>query len=204
MIKAELIRTKEIKDPLFASIELYMQKRIEELTTKGDLNTLALAKARYYGLKNKDVQIEHPTTFPNGRIVSSFVSRKTGFFHADALIEKVDVETIFKSLEIPTPQYTKTDLLTAIGKREITFGVFYLAEEKEFVVVLNETKNTADASQEALGDVFWDTVTLSLETEKDPTTSFSGTITVTAKNIDEHVFNLFYVQHVPEVIAKKK
>lgn len=183
MIKVDVHNSKFIRDPLFSSIKLWMQDRIQYLEANNRPEDLALARERYTGLTNDDCQIEKTVTYPNGVTLVSFLSRKTGFFHADANIKKVNFDTIVADL-IPTmPQYTKAKLEELITDKEVNFGSFYLTDTKEYVLVINSQKQTVDDACNALGAIKWDKMTLDLIPKTTPIVQRSGTFAVETVNM---------------------
>lgn len=196
MITDKLTRTKNIRDPLFSSMLIYMRDRISELDAAGQLDKAKLARQRYSNLANEDVQIEPPHQFVNGKKLSCFLTRKTGFFHADAPIAGVTVDVIYRDLRIAVPEFTKGKLITEIKGLRVTRGVYYLTDTSQMVVVLAPEDTTALAAYKALGSVFWDSTTIDLLDVKNPTTSFSGSVVVRAPNIEPFTFQIMYVPHI--------
>lgn len=203
MIVDELIRTKSIVDPLFASIQVYMEKRLDELRQGSDQEAFKLAELRYTRITNSDVQIEPPVPFPNGRMVACFMSSSRGFFHADALIEKVNMDAIFKSLAISTLPFTMDELIAEIHGQRIYFGVFYLTDRKQYVIVLNGTQKSVKDAMKTTGDVYWTDMTLTMSETLDTTTGFSGSFEVEAPNIDKYTFGVIYTPHYPGVTTRQ-
>lgn len=205
MITDKLTRSKNIRDPLFSSMLIYMRDRISELTAAGQTDKVKLAMQRYSNLSNEDVQIEPPAKFANGKELVCFLSRKTGFFHADTPIAGVTVDLIYRDLRVTVPEFTKAQLITEIKGLRVTRGVYYLTDASQMVVVLGAEDTTAEAAYKALGEIFWDKTTIDLLPNKDPSTSFSGTVMVEAPNISPYTFQVMYVPHIlAEAKAKKK
>lgn len=197
MIKDTKNRTKHIKDPLFSSIKLWMEERIAFLQREGREEDLKLAKTRYTGLTNKDVQIEPPKKFPNGKILSCFISRKNGFFHADAEIKTVLFPVILKDQQVAAVQYNKNELETKLIDKIIDFGLFYLGDTKEHVIVLNSEQNDINAVYNALGKIHWDKLSINLTTTDNSPEERAGTVTVECINLESSiVIPVYYVTKI--------
>ncbi|UOX39524.1 hypothetical protein [Aeromonas phage ZPAH34] len=195
MITDSIIRTKRIKDPLFSSVKLYLADLAQQMLEKYGLAKYEEITNKYYNLKNEDVQIEPPTLFPNGKLIACFLSRKSGLFYADAILPTVELKDIFRDLLIAIPEKTKVQLENEITSNVVDFGCFYLTDQSNYVIVLNNNQNTIESVYEALGSIYWEEMTLTLEEEQNPYTKLSGSLKVKSPNMSEMTLGVYFKDH---------
>lgn len=195
MITDSIIRTKRIKDPLFSSVKLYLADLAQQTLEKYGLAKYEEITNKYYNLKNEDVQIEPPTLFPNGKLIACFLSRKSGLFYADAVFPMVELKDIFRDLLISVPEKTKLQLETEIASDQINFGCFFLTDQNSYVVVLNNNQKTIGSAYEALGSIYWEEMTLTLEDVVDPNTKLSGALKIKSPNMAEVTLGVYFKDH---------
>lgn len=199
MIYEEQYRYKKIYDPLFSSVKKYLEIRLNEIISSGDEERIKVAKQRYENLRYMDVQIEPGVKFDNGKIRACFVSRTRGFFHADALLEKVDFETILKDQEVTLEgEFTSETILTTIKVQGLDSGVYYLTDSKEIVLVLSERRTTVEAVYKLFEETHWYEMTLTIPDSKDPVTERSGSVLIKSLNMEDKVVPIYYKPHLQE------
>ena len=199
MIYEESIRRKKIYDPLFSSIKKYLENQLTLIIAEGNGEKIKVAKQRYENLCYTDVQIEPGIKFDNGKIRACFVSRSRGFFHADALLEKVDFETILKDQEVVLEgEFTSKTILTTIKEQGLDSGVYYLTDTKEIVLVLSERRTTVEAVYKLFEETHWYEMTLTIPDTKDPVTERSGSVLIKSINMDDKVVPIYYKPHLQE------
>lgn len=197
MIYEELIRNKKFYDPLFSSVKKYLENQLALIIAEGDEEAIKIAKQRYENLRYMDVQIEPGVTFENGKIRACFVSRSRGFFHADALIEKVDFETILKDQEVTLEgEFTSADILTTIKEEGLDSGVYYLTDTKEIVLVLSSRRTTVEAVYKLFEETHWYEMTLTIPESKDPVTERSGGVLIKSINMNDKFVPIYYKPHL--------
>ncbi|WNV45997.1 hypothetical protein [Aeromonas phage AerS_266] len=195
MITDSIIRSKRIKDPLFSSVKLYLADLAQQTLEKFGLAKYEEITNKYYNLKNEDVQIEPPTLFPNGKLIACFLSRKSGLFYADAVLPTVELKDIFRDLLISIPEKTKLQLENEISANQINFGCFFLTDQNVYVVVLNNNQNSIDSAYEALGSIYWEELTLTLEQEQNSYNKLSGSLKVKSPNMVEMTLGVYFKEH---------
>lgn len=163
MITDKIVRSKRIKDPLFSSVKLYLADLADKMIAQKGLKKYDEAIAKYYDLKNEDVQIEPPTLFPNGKLIACFLSRRTEYFYADAELLPVYLELIYKDHLIAIPSVTMAEFQIGIENGTYTFGIYYISDQSKYAVLLNSTKRSVDDCWEALGEIYWDEIELDIE-----------------------------------------
>lgn len=163
MITDKIVRSKRIKDPLFSSVKLYLADLADKMIAQKGLKKYDEAIAKYYDLKNEDVQIEPPTLFPNGKLIACFLSRRTEYFYADAELKMVDLPLIYKDHFIDVPSMTLVEFEAGIGNGAYTFGLYHINDQNKYVLLLNPTKHTVDDCWKALGEIYWDEIELDIE-----------------------------------------
>jgi hypothetical protein len=199
MIYEESIKRKKIYDPLFSSIKKYLENQLTIITAEGNEEKIKVAKQRYENLRYMDVQIEPGVKFDNGKIRACFVSRSRGFFHADALLEKVDFETILKDQEVVLEGgFTSKTILTTIKEQGLDSGVYYLTDTKEIVLVLSERRTTVEAVYKLFEETHWYEMTLTIPDSKDPVTERSGSVLIKSLNMEDKVVPIYYKPHLQE------
>ena len=199
MIYEESIKRKKIYDPLFSSIKKYLENQLTLIIAEGNEERIKVAKQRYENLRYMDVQIESAVKFDNGKIRACFVSRSRGFFHADALLEKVDFETILKDQEVVLEgEFTTETILTTIKEQGLESGVYYLTDTKEIVLVLSERRTTVEAIYKLFEETHWYEMTLTIPDSKDPVTERSGSVLIKSLNMDDKVVPIYYKPHIWE------
>lgn len=196
MITDSIERTKTIKDPLFTSINKYLLQQLEVIRKTGTVDEIKTAEARYLYLKPDEVQIEPPTTFPNGSIRSCIAVRSRKYFHADAVIELVDISTIFKDFAVNPTETTKADLETKIIDGVIDYGFFYLSDTAEYVFVLNASKNSLKDVYNLLGWLHWKKLSVSIDDKINTATQRSGSVKVDCWNINHPAMGVYYTPHL--------
>lgn len=203
MITETIERSKSINDPLFTSINKYAQARLTDIKVNGTTTEYKLAQQRYSGLKPSEVIIEPPQTFAGGIIRACFLSRTRRFFHADALIETVGFNEILRDWDIVPKEYTKEDLEIAVQDKAVTFGIFYLTDTSEYVLVLNATKKAIDDVYKLLGELYWKKMTIDLSASQDGTTKRSGACTIECWGMNNQVLPIYYSNHFAAKKMKK-
>lgn len=199
MIYEESIRRKKIYDPLFSSIKKYLENQLTLIIAEGNEEKIKVAKQRYENLRYMDVQIEPGVKFDNGKVRACFVSRSRGFFHADALLEKVDFETILKDQEVVLKgEFTTETILTTIKEQGLDSGVYYLTDTKEIVLVLSQRRTTVEAVYKLFEETHWYEMTLTIPDTKDPVTERSGSVLIKSLNMDDKVVPIYYKPHLQE------
>lgn len=197
MIYEELIRNKKIYDPLFSSVKKYLENQLALIIAEGDEEAIKIAKQRYENLRYMDIQIEPGVKFENSKIRACFVSRSRGFFHADALIEKVDFETILKDQEVTLEgEFTSASILTTIKEEGLDSGVYYLTDTKEIVLVLSSRRTTVEAVYKLFEETHWYEMTLTIPESKDPVTERSGGVLIKSINMDDKFVPIYYKPHL--------
>lgn len=199
MIYEESIKRKKIYDPLFSSIKKYLENQLTLIIAEGNEERIKVAKQRYENLRYTDVQIEPGVKFDNGKIRACFVSRSRGFFHADALLEKVDFETILRDQEVTLEgEHTSKSILTTIKEQGLDSGVYYLTDTKEIVLVLGSMETTVEAVYKLFKEIHWYEMTLTIPDTKDPVTERSGSVLIKSINMDDKVVPIYYKPHLQE------
>lgn len=199
MIYEESIKRKKIYDPLFSSIKKYLENQLTLIIAEGNEEKINVAKQRYENLSYTDVQIEPGVKFDNGKVRACFVSRSRGFFHADALLEKVDFETILKDQEVVLEgEFTTETILTTIKEQGLDSGVYYLTDTKEIVLVLSQRRTTVEAVYKLFEETHWYEMTLTIPDSKDPVTERSGSVLIKSLNMDDKVVPIYYKPHLQE------
>lgn len=199
MIYEESIKRKKIYDPLFSSIKKYLENQLTLIIAEGDDERINVAKQRYENLRYTDVQIEPAVKFDNGKVRACFVSRSRGFFHADALLEKVDFETILKDQEVVLKgEFTTETILTTIKEQGLDSGVYYLTDTKEIVLVLSQRRATVEAVYKLFEETHWYEMALTIPDTKDPVTERSGSVLIKSLNMDDKVVPIYYKPHLQE------
>lgn len=199
MIYEESIKRKKIYDPLFSSIKKYLENQLTLIIAEGNEERINVAKQRYENLRYTDVQIEPGVKFDNGKVRACFVSRSRGFFHADALLEKVDFETILKDQEVVLKgEFTTETILTTIKEQGLDSGVYYLTDTKEIVLVLSQRRTTVEAVYKLFEETHWYEMTLTIPDSKDPVTERSGNVLIKSINMDDKVVPIYYKPHIRE------
>lgn len=199
MIYEESIKRKKFYDPLFSSIKKYLENQLTLIIAEGNEEKIKVAKQRYENLRYMDVQIEPGVKFDNGKVSACFVSRSRGFFHADALLEKVDFETILKDQEVILEgEFTSKTILTTIKEQGLDSGVYYLTDTKEIVLVLSERRTTVEAVFKLFEETHWYEMTLTIPDTKDPVTERSGSVLIKSLNMDNKVVPIYYKPHLQE------
>lgn len=199
MIYEESIRRKKIYDPLFSSIKKYLENQLTLIIAEGNEEKIKVAKQRYENLRYMDVQIEPGVKFDNGKVRACFVSRSRGFFHADALLEKIDFETILKDQEVVLKgEFTTETILTTIKEQGLDSGVYYLTDTKEIVLVLSQRRTTVEAAYKLFEETHWYEMTLTIPDTKDPVTERSGSVLIKSLNMDDKVVPIYYKPHLQE------
>lgn len=200
MITDSIERSKIIKDPLFTSINKYLLEQLDVIRKTGTAEEIKTAESRYLYLKPEEIQIEPPTTFPNGSIRACIAVRSRKFFHADAVITQVELSDIFKDFGFKVTEKTKDQLETAIADKAITYGFFYLTDTNEYVFVLNDSNHSLKDVYKLLGEFYWSKLTVSIDDNMNTSTKRSGTVKITCWNIDHPAMGIYYAPH----FAKKK
>ena len=199
MIYEESIKYKKIYDPLFSSIKKYLENQLTLIIAEGNEEKIKVAKQRYEDLRHTDVQIEPGVRFDNGKIRACFVSRTRGFFHADAIIEKVTFNDILTDFNLkPLAEYTEIELKDAIKTQDVSVGLYQLTDKVEQVLVLDSGNKTIDTVYKLLGRIHWYEMTLTIPDSKDPVTERSGSVLIKSLNIDDKVVPIYYKPHVQE------
>ena len=199
MIYEESHRLKKIVDPLFSSVKKYLETRLSIIIDQGDEERIKVAKQRYQNLKHSDLQIEPSVRYDNGKLRSCVVSRSRDFFHADAVIEQVDFDTILTDLDFKVSnEFTSETILTAIKKDGLNSGVYYLTDTDEKVLVISKDKSTVEAVYKLLGSIHWYEMTLAINEHKDPVTERSGTVLVRSINMEDKLIPIYYKPHIQE------
>lgn len=202
MITDTLVRTKEIKDPLFSCIKAYCAKQMAEIKKEGNNERIAIAEQRYTNLMPKEVFIEKPRDFSPESIRACFLSRARGFFHADAVIEKSKFLTIMKDFEIPVPKITQEALITEIEDKRISKGLFIYPNGK-YTMVMNSKENTVEDAYKILGEIEWDKMTLTIDPAMDPATKIGGRCTLESIAIQNDSVPILYADYIIAAKAKK-
>lgn len=202
MITDTLVRTKEIKDPLFSCIKAYCAKQMVEIKKEGDNERIAVAEQRYTNLMPKEVFIEKPRDFSPESIRACFLSRARGFFHADAVIEKSKFLTIIKDFEIPIPKITQEALITEIEDKRISKGLFIYPNGK-YTMVMNSKENTVEDAYKILGEIEWDKMTLTIDPAMDPATKIGGRCKLESIAIQDDSVPILYADYIIAAKAKK-
>lgn len=202
MITDTLVRTKEIKDPLFSCIKAYCAKQMVEIKKEGDNERIAIAEQRYTNLMPKEVFIEKPRDFSPESIRACFLSRGRGFFHADAVIEKSKFLTIMKDFEIPVPKITQEALITEIEDKRISKGLFIYPNGK-YTMVMNSKENTVEDAYKILGEIEWDKMTLTIDPAMDPATKIGGRCMLESIAIQNDSVPILYADYIIAAKAKK-
>lgn len=199
MIYEESIKRKKIYDPLFSSIKKYLENQLTLIIAEGNEEKIKVAKQRYENLRYMDVQIEPGVKFDNGKVRACFVSRSRGFFHVDALLEKVDFETILKDQEVILEgEFTSKTILTTIREQGLDSGVYYLTNTKEIVLVLSERRTTVEAVYKLFEETHWYEMTLTIPDSKDPVTERSGSVLIKSLNMNDTEVPIYYKPHLQE------
>ena len=199
MIYEESIKYKKIYDPLFSSIKKYLENQLTLIIAEGNEEKIKVAKQRYEDLRHTDVQIEPGVRFDNGKIRACFVSRTRGFFHADAIIEKVTFNDILTDFNVkPLTEYTESELRDAIKTQDVSVGLYQLTDTVEQVLVLDPGNKAMDAVYQLLGKIHWYEMTLTIPNSKDPVTERSGGVLIKSLNMDDKVVPIYYKPHVQE------
>lgn len=199
MIYEESIKYKKIYDPLFSSIKKYLENQLTIITAEGNEEKIKVAKQRYENLRHTDVQIEPGVRFDNGKIRACFVSRTRGFFHADAIIEKVTFNDILTDFNVkPLTEYTESELKDAIKTQDVSVGLYQLTDTVEQALVLDPGNKTIDTVYQLLGKIHWYEMTLTIPDNKDPVTERSGGVLIKSLNMDDKVVPIYYKPHVQE------
>ena len=199
MIYEESIKYKKIYDPLFSSIKKYLENQLTLIIAEGNEEKIKVAKQRYEDLRQTDVQIEPGVRFDNGKIRACFVSRTRGFFHADAIIEKVTFNDILTDFNVkPLTEYTESELRDAIKTQDVSVGLYQLTDTVEQVLVLDPGNKAMDAVYQLLGKIHWYEMTLTIPNSKDPVTERSGGVLIKSLNMDDKVVPIYYKPHVQE------
>jgi hypothetical protein len=197
MIIVSGTNSKKINDPVFLSARKFMQERLAKLEAQGPSAELDLEKARYTGLTAKDVQIEPPVHFDNNIVRCCFVSRKTGFFRADIVVDKVDIIDIFNEFSVSVQEYVDVNsLVDKIKAGDQAEGVVFLRDTKKYGIVLTESHMTPDAVMGIMGDIYWDQIKLNTLDGIDSSTKSTGTFEVQALNIDTTQGNLYIIEQI--------
>ena len=199
MIYEESIKYKKIYDPLFSSIKKYLENQLTLIIAEGNEEKIKVAKQRYEDLRHTDVQIEPGVRFDNGKIRACFVSRTRGFFHADAIIEKVTFNDILTDFNVkPLTEYTESELRDAIKTQDVSVGLYQLTDTVEQVLVLDPGNKPMDAVYQLLGKIHWYEMALTIPDSKDPVTERSGDVLIKSLNMDDRVVPIYYKPHVQE------
>lgn len=199
MIYEESIKRKKIYDPLFSSIKKYLENQLTLIIAEGDDERIKVAKQRYENLRYTDVQIEPAVKFDNGKIRACFVSRTRGFFHADAIIEKVTFNDILTDFNVkPLTEYTESELRDAIKTQDVSVGLYQLTDTVEQVLVLDPGNKAIDAVYQLLGKIHWYEMTLTIPDSKDPVTERSGDVLIKSLNMNDKVVPIYYKPHLQE------
>ncbi|QDJ96699.1 hypothetical protein PS2_0190 [Aeromonas phage PS2] len=199
MIYEESIKYKKIYDPLFSSIKKYLENQLTLIIAEGNEEKIKVAKQRYEDLRHTDVQIEPGIRFDNGKIRACFVSRTRGFFHADAIIEKVTFNDILTDFNVkPLAEYTESKLRDAIKTQDVSVGLYQLTDTVEQVLVLDPGNKTIEAVYQLLGKIHWYEMTLTIPDTKDPVTERSGSVLIKSLNMDDRVVPIYYKPHLQE------
>ena len=201
MITDTLIRTKDIKDPLFSCIKAYCAKQMVEIKKEGDKERIAIAEQRYTNLTPNEIFIEKPRDFSPESVRACFMSRSRGFFHADAVIEKTKFLTIMKDFEIPVPKISQEALITEIEDKRITKGLFIYPNGK-YTMVMNSSENTVEDAYKILGEIEWDKMTLTIDPAMDPVTKIGGRCLLGSIAIPNDSVPILYADYI--VAAKSK
>ncbi len=199
MIYEESIKYKKIYDPLFSSIKKYLENQLTLIIAEGNEEKIKVAKQRYEDLRHTDVQIEPGIRFDNGKIRACFVSRTRGFFHADAIIEKVTFNDILTDFNVKSlAEYTESKLRDAIKTQDVSVGLYQLTDTVEHVLVLDPGNKTIDSVYQLLGKIHWYEMTLTIPDSKDPVTERSGSVLIKSLNMDDKVVPIYYKPHLQE------
>lgn len=190
--------SKRVKDPVFLSARKFMIDRIAKLEAKGPSAELDLAKQRYDGLTAQDVIIEPPVAINRlGTVQACFVSRKTGFFRADIVVEKVEVQEIFDEFSVSVNKVADIDtLIDAIKSDTQGPGIVYLNDLQAYGIVMKKDDLNPDAVMNALNDIYWDTIKVeTFDTLEEPSKA-SGVTTIEAINIDPVQIKLYAIEDI--------
>lgn len=197
MIIVSGVNSKRVNDPVFLSARKFMDDRIAKLQAQGPSKELTRALQRYSGLTAKDVMIEPPVTFPDGRVLCCFVSRKTGFFRADIEVQHVDVRLIFDEFSVVVTEYdTVDDLVGKIKIDEQVEGVVFIKSTGEYGIVTTALNSGPDYLMQLMGDIYWDRIVADAADAIDTNTKSTGTFSVEAININTLQGKLFFIEDV--------
>lgn len=131
--------SKDIKDPVWTCVKQALEKRMKMLEEGGyeTSDEFALAKERYTGLTFRDVTIEEPIYFTDGRVQVCMVSRKTGFGRVDILIEKVSFLDVAREFGLKILQVnTRKQLENLIEVGSVQENLIHLAYSDEYVMMI--------------------------------------------------------------------
>lgn len=131
--------SKDIKDPVWTCVKQALEKRMKMLEEGGyeTSDEFALAKERYTGLTFRDVTIEEPIYFTDGRVQVCMVSRKTGFGRVDILIEKVSFLDVAREFGLKILQVnTRKQLENLIEAGSVQENLIHLAYSDEYVMMI--------------------------------------------------------------------
>lgn len=194
--------SKKVKDPVFLSARKFMIDRIAKLEAKGPSEELDLAKQRYDGLTAQDVIIEPPVSIGSDSTVRAcFVSRKTGFFRADIVVEVVDVKEVFDEFSVTPKQYETIDaLITDIKSGVQKAGVVRLKDLQVYGIVMAKADIVPSKVMSALNDIYWDKITVNTFDELEEPSKASGTAKIEAINIKPEVLKVYAIEDIQAIV----
>lgn len=155
--------SKDIKDPVWTCVKQALEKRMKMLEEGGyrTSDEYALAKERYTGLTYKDVTIEEPIYFTDGRVQVCMVSRKTGFGRVDILIDKVTFLDVAREFGLKILQVnTRKQLENLIEVGSVQEHLIHLAYSDEYVMMIPGVNIKAEV-EEKLDHIFFINATMS-------------------------------------------